>query len=92
MASAYISVTGNTTPLNGKLRRFVDRLQDIVDEGRALKATADQAALGDDWAGMQTAFGMDNATDAEDVYNILGSVNTTLTTDTFIAQLLSRLG
>lgn len=92
MASSHIELVGNETRLAGQFRSLVDQLQAVQNLARELKATADQAAAGQDWAGLRAAFGFDSDVNAEAAYNLLGSVTTTLTTDTFIAQLLSRLG
>ena len=92
MASAHIELTGNETRLAGQFRSFVDQLQTVQNTARELKAIADQAAADSDWAGMRAAFGFSSDADAQAAYNLLGSVNTTLGTDAFIAQLLSRIG
>lgn len=92
MASAHIELAGNETRLAAQFRGFVDQLQDVVEDVERLKAVADQAAAGPDWPGMRAAFGFGSDADAEAAYNLLGSVKTTLATDSFIAQLLSRMG
>lgn len=92
MASAHIELAGNETRLAAQFRSFVDRLQTLVDDAAALKAVADQAAAGSDWAGLRAAFGFTSDADAEAAYNLLGSVNTALSGDAFIAQMLARLG
>lgn len=92
MASAHIELTGTETRLAGQFRSFVDRLQALVEDASKHKAVMDQAALGADWPGLRAAYGFASDADAEAAYNLLGSVNTTLAGDAFIAQLLSRLG
>lgn len=92
MASAHIELVGNETRLAGQFRSFVDRLQQVVEDATKLKSIADQAAAGPDWPGMRAAFGFSSDGDAEAAYNLLGSVKTTLSTDAFIAQMLSRIG
>ncbi len=92
MASQHIEITGNETRLAGDLRRFIDQLQAVQNQSAELKAVMDQAASGSDWVGLQATFGFDSTADAEATYNLLGSVNATLTTDAFVAQFLSRLG
>lgn len=92
MASTYISLVGNETRLAGQMRSFIDRLQDVREDAARLKAIADQAAAGGDWEGLRAAFGFTSVADAEAAYNLLGSVNTTLSTDAFITQMLSRIG
>lgn len=92
MASAHIELTGTETRLAGQFRNFVDRLQAVVEDAAKHKSVMDQAAAGSDWPGLRAAYGFGSDADAEAAYNLLGSVNTTLSTDTFLAQLLSRLG
>lgn len=92
MASAHIELTGNETRLAGQFRSFADRLQDVKEDAARHKAVMDQAALGADWAGLRGAYGFGSDADTEAAYNLLGSVNTTLAGDAFIAQLLSRMG
>ncbi|HPV11716.1 MAG TPA: hypothetical protein PKW83_13740 [Verrucomicrobiota bacterium] len=92
MANNHIELTGTETRLAGQMRSFVDRLQTLKDDSASLKVIADQAAAGGDWTGMRAVFGFASDADAEAAYNLLGSVNTTLGTDAFIAQMLSRLG
>ena len=92
MASQHIELTGNETRLAGQFRGFVDRLQALVEDAAKHKAVMDQAAAGSDWPGLRAAYGFATDADAEAAYNLLGSVNTTLAGDAFIAQLLSRMG
>lgn len=92
MASTHIELIGNETRLAAQFRSWVDRLQDVQEDAERLKAIADQAAAGSDWAGMRAAFGFGSDADAEAAYNLLGSVKNTLSTDAFIAQMLSRIG
>lgn len=89
MASAHIKIDMGTQH-SAQLRGFVDDLQNVVDEARRLKGLFDQAALGGDWAALGVLLGID-ATAAETVYNLMGSVLTELE-GTFIAQMLGRLG
>lgn len=92
MASAHIELTGTETRLAGQFRNWVDRLQGVVEDAAKHKAVMDQAAAGPDWPGLRAAYGFASDADAEAAYNLLGSVNTTLAGDAFIAQLLSRMG
>lgn len=92
MASTWIKLVGDEAPKAREARNFIDQLQAVQNASRKLKAVADQAAMGGDWAGLRAAFGFSSDAEAEAAYNLLGSVNTTLTTDAFIAQMLSRLG
>ena len=91
MASTYIEVSGTASRHSAELRGFIDRLQSIRDEAAHLKGIYDQMAAGGDYTSLGAQLGL-NAADAQSVYNLFGSVNTTLSTDTFIAQLLSRVG
>ena len=100
MASAHIEIVGSISRHNRQLRNFVDQLQNIVDEVDQIKATYDQLALGGDWDALATAlshssdelypFNID-ATNAETIYNLIGSVQGELG-GTFITQVLGRLG
>lgn len=90
MASAHIEIVGNETRSAGQLRRFIDSLQNIVDDVDKLKAVYDQAALGADWDGLAVLLGT-TAANAEAIYNLIGSVQTELH-GTFTGQFLSRLG
>ena len=92
MASAHSPLNGTETRLAGQLRSFVDQLRNVVEDAEQHKAIMDQAASGADWAGLRAAYGFNSDANAEAAYNLLGSVNTTLAGDAFIAQLLSRLG
>lgn len=92
---SFINLDGNETRMAGKARSFVDNLRGLRGIARDLKETADQAAAGNggpDWAAFRTVFGFESNEDAEAFYNLLGSVNTTLQSDSFIAQLVSRMG
>ncbi len=95
MASAHIEITGSVTRHNSKLRTFVDQLQSVQDKAAQLKAAYDQAALGNDWEALRDTLGLEpdaqGTADAEDIYNLIGSVQTELNA-TFITQLLGRLG
>lgn len=92
MASAHIELTGNETRLAGQFRSWIDQLRNVVEDAAKHKAVMDQAASGADWPGLRAAYGFGSDADAEAAYNMLGSVNTTLSTDAFVAQLLSRMG
>ena len=95
MASAIIPLVGTETRLAGELRQFIAQLGAVRAKAASLKAIADMAASGGDWPGMCAAFGFSGASasaDAEAVYNLLGSVNATLSTDASIAQILARMG
>lgn len=92
MSSSHIELAGSETRLAAQFRSFVDQLRNVQEDAARLKEIADQAASGGDWPGLRAAFGFRTDAEAEASYNLLGSVHTTLSTDTFIAQLLSRLG
>lgn len=89
MASAHIKIDKGTQH-SVQLREFVDDLYAVQDKARRLKGTFDQAALGGDFASLGLLLGI-SETDAETVYNLLGSVKTELEA-TFISQALGRLG
>lgn len=94
MASAHISVD-TTYWLGGQVQGLVDSLQRDIETVSRLKSVADQYALGGDYVALAAALGLtgQNApTDAEAIYNLLGSVQTELASDAFTAQFLSRLG
>lgn len=91
MASAHILINGTGSNHNAALRRLVDDLQGVVDEAERLKAVFDQAALGGDWESLATLLDIGDATKAETIYNLMGSVVTELN-GAFITQLLGRLG
>ena len=98
MASAHIEINGTATRHNAQLRGFVDRLQQLVEDAARLKAVFDQAALGNDWDALGDLLGV-SASDAETIYALFGyersafaSAKTDLDGDTFVAQLLSRMG
>lgn len=94
MASTHILITGTAGSLSANVRSFVDRLNDLVNDGKDIKEVMDQVAAGGDWAALATYLGLsgeDAETNAEAVYNMMGSVNTELA-GLFIAQLTSRCG
>jgi hypothetical protein len=94
MASAHIEVTSQAR-LGGQVRNLVDSLQSNILTVTRLKSVFDQTALGGDFAALGAALGLTGetaATDAETIYNLLGSVQGELANDAFTAQFLSRLG
>ena len=94
MTSAHINIGNEGDRLSGELRRFVEQLQQVQDKAEKIKATYDQIALDSDWESLATALNLDPVAqlqDAEDIYNLIGSVQTELNA-TFINQLLGRLG
>jgi hypothetical protein len=94
MASAHIELD-QTTRLGGKLRRAVDNLTELRSDLAETKAVYDQLALGGDFDALGAALGLTGgtaATDAEAIYNLLGSVVTEQNASTFTIQFLSRLG
>lgn len=90
MASAFIGISGTATPYSGALLSFLRQLQDVVDKAQELKDEADQVAMGGDWAALAAYWNV-SETDAETVYNLLGSANTELH-GAFTLQMLSRCG
>ena len=91
MASAHIQINGTGSRHNQKLRQFVDELIAVRSEAENLKATFGQAALGGDWAALATLLDIASETDAETIYNLLGSVVGELD-GAFIGQMTGRLG
>ncbi len=91
MASAHIQINGTGSRHNQKLRQFVNELIAVRSEAENLKATFDQAALGGDWAALATLLDIASETDAETIYNLLGSVVGELD-GAFIGQMTGRLG
>lgn len=89
MASAHIKIDRGTQH-SAQLREFVDQLYATQDKARRLKGVFDQTALGSDWEALGLLLGI-SATDAETIYNLMGSVKTELEA-TFITQMLGRLG
>jgi hypothetical protein len=93
MSSQHIEISPSATRLSGKLRYAIDQLRQTQEAFAELKGIADQAAFGGAYADFGTLFGVETpAANGEAVYNLLGSVTTTLQGDAFIAQLLSRCG
>lgn len=90
MASAHIKINGTGTMHNQQLRAFVDSLRAVQQDCIRLKEIFDQAALGGDWVALGALLDV-TPTDAETVYNLLGSVKVELTA-TFITQIVGRLG
>lgn len=90
MASAHIEITSTASRLGSDVRGLISDLQRVVDACDKIKAISDQVALGGDWEALAAKLGT-SVTEAESVYNLLGSVNTELH-GAFITQILSRLG
>lgn len=90
MASAHIKINGTGSPHNFQLRRFIDNLRAVQQDCQRLKGVFDQAALDSDWPSLAALLDV-SETDAEAVYNLIGSVKSELEA-TFIVQTLDRLG
>ncbi|CUS04247.2 protein of unknown function [Candidatus Promineifilum breve] len=90
MASAHIRINGTGTRHNQELRRFVDNLRSVRNDAQRLKDVFDQAALGGDWPALALLLDV-TETEAETIYNLLGSVKGELEAS-FISQMLGRLG
>ena len=90
MASAHIEITGTASRASSDLRSFIAQLQRVTDDAERLKGVFDQIALGGDWQALADKLGT-SAANAEQVYNLFGSVAGELSAP-FIAQLLQRLG
>lgn len=91
MASAHIEISGGASRINGELRSTINRLQSVVDDVTRLKGIMDQIASDSDWASLASALGVSEA-NAETVYNLWGSMKSDLDGDTFVVQVLQRLG
>ena len=91
MASAHILINGTATRHNAQLRAFVDKVTTAQQEAERLKAVYDQAALGGDWPALAALLGLEDAGEAETLYNLLGSVVGELN-GAFITQMVGRLG
>ena len=89
--SNHILISGTGSAHNKQLRNFVDSLWEVQQTCQRIKATYDQAAAGGDWQSLATLLDILSVEDAEDIYNLIGSVETELEAP-FITQLLSRLG
>lgn len=91
MASAHILINGVNSQHNQQLRALVDELVRVRNRARQLKDVFDQTALGGDWPALAELLGLESATDAETIYNLLGSVVTELAGES-ITQMCGRLG
>lgn len=91
MASAHILINGTGSRHNRELRQLVDDLVSVRQRATQLKAVFDQAALDSDWPALATLLDINDPTNAEAIYNLLGSVITELAA-AFTTQMTSRLG
>lgn len=91
MASQHIDITGAESRMAGKLRAAIDGVRGTVDQVDRLKDTFDQIASGGDWTALGAALGGMNTTDAQTVYNLLGSAKAALD-DAAVAAFTDRLG
>jgi len=90
MASAHIEIQSTASRLSAQVRSFIDRLNDIVNDGRDIKEIFDQVAMGGDWNALATKLGV-TVEEAQAVYNLMGSIKGELE-GTFITQLTARCG
>ena len=90
MASTHIDIIAGASPQGNEMIQATRQLQTTADLFARLKAVFDQIATGGDWAAVATKLGT-SSTDAELVYNLLGSVNVALH-GADVVQFLSRLG
>lgn len=91
MASNFISI--GSSPHGRGFLRLMDRLNGVLNDLADSKANFDQIAAGSDFEALAEKLGMDSATDAEAVYNLVGSLNDALNSGnaaSFFAQLRSR--
>ncbi len=91
MASAHIEINGTGSRHNVQLRRLVDDLVAVRAGAEQLKAVFDQTALGGDWAALAGLLDILSETEAEAIYNLVGSVVGELN-GPFIGQLTGRVG
>lgn len=77
MASTRITVT-TSAAVGPLLLSTVNQGAEFRSRVARLKAFADSAAAGADWASMATAFGLADATTAETVYNLITSADAAL--------------
>lgn len=92
--STHIEINAASSRYATSMRAFLSQLRDVQERAQELKDLGDQLAFGSDWVTLAAYLGLsgDSAqTDAQAVYNLLGSANTELH-GTFITQMLSRLG
>ena len=88
--SNQIVVPRTAGELAAAVRSAVDRMQQVKEDFISQKAAMDQIAAGGDWASLATVLGCD-ATEAEAVYNLYGSVVAGPLVDSFLVQLISRV-
>lgn len=95
MTSTHIEIQSNASALSAKVRSFIDRLNDVVNDAKDIKEIMDSVAFGEDWSALAIKLGFpDDQTgwsNAQTVYNLFGSVSNDLQ-GAFIAQLTSRCG
>lgn len=90
MASTHIEINANSTRLSAELRTSIQAAQKVREQVAWLKDRFDQLAVGEDWAALAYALGIESTTDAETVYNLHVAANTALQAvalDTFCDRL-----
>lgn len=90
MASAFIDISGNASRTAGKVRYFIDKLNQVRNEYGDMKDVLDQVALGNDWTALAAMLGLSEV-DAQTVYSIIVSMSAEIN-GAFISQLTSRCG
>ena len=90
MASEFIAISSTATPYAGEFRSFLAQLRQVTELSAELKARWDSMAMGADWTKLGEYLDV-TPTEAETLYNLLGSVNGQIN-GTFVAQLLARAG
>ena len=90
MASSYIDISGTASTHSGELLSFIRQLRQLAEQATEFKNRYDQMAMGGDWTTLGEKLVL-SPTDAEAIYNLIGSVNTELHA-TFITQLTARAG
>lgn len=91
MASAHIEINGTGSRHNRELRGLVDDLVAVRAKAKQFKAVLDQTAIGNDWTAVALLLDILSETEAEAIYNLIGSVVGELDAP-FIAQLTGRVG
>jgi hypothetical protein len=74
-----------------ELDSLVEQLKQVLAKFAQTKRELDQTAMNSDFQSVLNIYGLYNLGDAEAVYNLIGSVNLVLQSDSFIGQLTSRI-
>lgn len=74
MASQHIEISSTASRFSAQVRRFVDSLRIIHEDGESTNDILQQIASGGDFASLATSLG-NSIADAEIVYNLLVAVD-----------------